>query len=50
MILMDIRTSDLTLGEVMTSVEAWSRQYPDHEIYMDGDIYAIVAVPREVTA
>ena len=46
MILMHIRSCALTLGQVMERVEAWARALPSHEIYMDGDEYAIVAVKR----
>lgn len=50
MMLLDIRTCDLTLGEVLARVDAWAKAMPDKEIYMDGDSYAIVAVPRRCRA
>ena len=42
-ILIDIRTCELTLSEVMKQIEIWKKEMPDHEIFMDGDAYAIVA-------
>lgn len=45
-ILMDIRTCELTLGQVLAQVEVWRAQHPDCEIFMDGDAYAIVARRR----
>ena len=46
MVLMHIKSCRLTLGEVMQRVEGWAKALPSHEIYMDGDEYAIVAVRR----
>ncbi len=45
-ILIDIRTCELTLSEVMTEIVRLQAEYPDHEIFMDGDAYAIVARRR----
>lgn len=45
-VLLDIRTSDLTLSQVMSEVSRWISEMPDHEIFMDGDACAIVARPR----
>lgn len=45
-ILLDIRTCELTLGQVLKKVEAWAKALPDCEIFMDGDAYAIVARRR----
>lgn len=42
-ILIDIRTCDRTLSEVMALVRGWAKVLPDHEIFMDGDAMAIVA-------
>ena len=47
-ILIDIRTCELTLSQVMEKIAGWQAIMPDHEIFMDGDAYAIVARPREV--
>lgn len=48
MILMRIKSCRLTLGEVMQRVEGWAKALPSHEIYMDGDEFAIVAVRRSI--
>jgi hypothetical protein len=44
-ILIDIRKSDLTLGEVLARIEQYKQdpEYRDCEIFLDGDAYAIVA-------
>lgn len=41
-ILIDIRTSDMTLGEVMAYIDRWKAENPGREIWLDGDAYAIV--------
>ena len=48
--LIDIRTCDLTLSEVMAEVARYQSEMPDHEVFMDGDAYAIVARPRRAMA
>ena len=48
-VLLDIRTCELTLAEVMQQIRQWQSEYPHDEIFMDGDKYAIVA-RREVAA
>ena len=45
-ILIDIRTCELTLSEVMSEIKKLQAEYPDHEIFMDGNAYAIVARRR----
>jgi hypothetical protein len=45
-VFIDIRTCELTLGQVMAEVERLQREYPDYEIFMDGDVYAIVGRRR----
>ena len=45
-ILIDIRTCELTLSEVMSEIKRLQAEYPDHEIFMDGDAYVIVARRR----
>lgn len=42
----DIRTCELTLGQVMAEVDRLIREHPDQEIFMDGDVYAIVGRER----
>ena len=49
-VLIDIRTCDLTLSEVMAEVVRYQSEMPDHEVFMDGDAYTIVARPRRATA
>lgn len=47
--LIDIRTCDLTLSQVMEAVRLFAFALPGHEIFMDGDAYAIVARVRTRT-
>lgn len=42
----DIRTCDLTLSQVMAEVDRLIKAYPEQEIFMDGDAYAIVGRDR----
>lgn len=42
----DIRTCELTLGQVMTEVDRLIKEHPTQEIFMDGDVYAIVGRER----
>lgn len=53
-VFIDIHTCDLTLSEVMAEIARLQREYPEYEIFMDGDEYAIVGRRRnqyqEVTA
>lgn len=44
--LIDIRTCDLTLSQVMAEITRYQSEMPGHEVFMDGDLYAIVARPR----
>ncbi|MFT0899526.1 hypothetical protein [Candidatus Methanoprimaticola sp. MG2] len=46
-ILIDIRTCDLTLSEVMRRMVRYQEEMPGHEVFMDGDLYAIVARRRD---
>ncbi len=47
-VLIDLKTTTLTLGEVMSRIEGYKQDplYRNCEIFMDGDRYAIVARPR----
>lgn len=45
-ILIDVRTTDLTLSQAIAYAEAYARAHPHDEVFLDGDAYAIVA--REV--
>lgn len=41
-IFIDIRTSELTLAQMMAEIARLQQEYPEYEIFMDGDAYAIV--------
>lgn len=45
-VLIDIRTCDLTLSQVMAEISRLQEELPGHEVFMDGDLYAVVARPR----
>ena len=45
-VFIDIRTCDLTLSQVMNEIAKLQSEYPDYEIFMDGDTYAIVGRRR----
>ena len=45
-VFIDIHTCDLTLSEVMTEIARLQKEYPEYEIFMDGDRYAIVGRRR----
>lgn len=45
-IYIDIRTCNLTLGQVMSKVNQLIVDHPEQEIFMDGDAYAIVGRDR----
>lgn len=40
--LIDIRTCDMKLSEVMTFIDRWKVENPGKKIWLDGDAYAIV--------
>lgn len=46
-ILIDIRSSELTLSQVVREIVRYQLEMPDCEIFMDGDAYAIVARRRQ---
>jgi hypothetical protein len=41
-IFIDIRTSELTLSQVLLEIQKIQAEYPDYEIFLDGDSHAIV--------
>ena len=41
--LMDIRKSDLTMGEVVAWMERYAKLHPLQEVYLDMDQHAVVA-------
>lgn len=47
-ILIDIRKTDLTLGQALARIQQYKEDpaYRDYEIFLDGDAYAIVARRR----
>ncbi len=49
-IVVDVRTCDLRLSEVMMVIEEYKEANPDKEVWLDGDMYAIVSMPREAVA
>lgn len=49
-IIVDVMTSGLRLSEVMRLIEEYKDANPDREVWLDGDMYAVVSKPREVTA
>ena len=38
-VLIDVRTCDLTLSQVMAEIARYQSEMPDHEIFLDGDAY-----------
>lgn len=42
-VLVDIRTSDLTLTQALDVVDRYQRTHPGYEVYLDGDAHAIVS-------
>lgn len=42
----DIRTSLLSMSEVVSWVEKKSKSDPAREYYIDGDLYAVVSIER----
>ena len=47
-VLIDIATCELTLSEVMEQIRQWQSEYPQDEIFMDGDSNSITL--RQVIA
>ena len=45
-IYIDIRTCELTLSQMMVEIARLQREFPQYEIFMDGDEYAIVGRRR----
>lgn len=45
-IFIDIKTCGLTLAQVLEEVERLKKEYPDYEIFLDGDAYAVVGRRR----
>ena len=49
-VVIDVRTCGLVLSEVMRMIEEYKEANPDREVWLDGDMYAVVSRPREVAA
>lgn len=47
-VLIDIATCELTFSEVMQQIRQWQAEYPNDEIFMDGDSNSITL--RQVIA
>jgi len=45
-IFIDIRTSDLTLAQVIEKIQKIQEENPDYEIFLDGDAHAIAGRRR----
>lgn len=45
-VFIDVRTCNMTLAQVMVEITRLQAEYPDYEIFMDGDAYAIVGRHR----
>ncbi|MBO4568971.1 MAG: hypothetical protein J5674_03240 [Candidatus Methanomethylophilaceae archaeon] len=45
-ILIDIRTCELKMSQLMAEIQRLQAEYPDYEIFLDGDAYAIVGRRR----
>lgn len=46
-IYIEIKTSNLRLSELMAEIEKLKDEHPDEEIFMDGDLYAVIGRPRK---
>lgn len=45
-VLLSVRDSDITVRETESVIAHYQREFPDCEVFLDGDLYAIVARPR----
>ena len=48
--ILDIRSCGFTLSEMMAFISEVQSRFPNHEVFMDGDAYAIVGRWRRVSA
>lgn len=48
-IFIDITTCELTLSQVLAEVKKLQAEYPEYEIFMDGDARAIVGRKRRLS-
>ncbi len=49
-VVVDVRACGLVLSEVMRMIEEYREANPDRDVWLDGDMYAIVSKPREAVA
>ena len=47
-VLIDVASDDYSLGQIMQMVDRYQQDYPDMEVFLDGDRRAIMARPRNV--
>ena len=47
-VLIDVDSDDYSLGQIMSMVEQYQQDYPDMEVFLDGDRRAIMGRPRAV--
>ena len=47
-VVVDVMTCGLRLSEVMMVIEKYKAANPDKEVWLDGDMYAVVSKSREV--
>jgi hypothetical protein len=45
-VIIDIKTSDLTLSQVLAVVDEYKRAHPDLDVFVDGDLYQVVSRRR----
>lgn len=45
-VILDVKSSKLDLNEAMEFINGYIAEHPDQEVFMDGDLYAIVAEAR----
>lgn len=45
-VMIPIRTCGFTLAQMMTAIKWMQKEFPNREIFMDGDAYAIVGRVR----
>ena len=49
-VVVEVMTCGLRLSEVMMVIEKYKAANPDREVWLDGDMRAIVSQPREAMA
>ena len=43
----DKHTSDMTLDDILKTIEKIQKENPDLEVFFDGDEYAICSIPKK---